>query len=170
MTLDWIFACGGIPRGRIIEVYGEESSGKSTMAMFLVAQVQKQGGKAVWVDAEFSFSDKYAQNLGVDTDSLILSLPEYGEQALEVVRKTVETNEVDVVVIDSVASLTPKKELEGEIEKQDMALQARMMSKALRVLGASVAKTKTAVIMINQTREKVGVFWGSPETTPGGKA
>jgi len=170
MTLDWVFACGGMPRGRIIELYGKESSGKSTMAMFIVAQVQKQGGKALWVDAEFSFSDKYAKNLGVDTDALVISYPEYGEQALEIVRKVVATNEIDIVVIDSVASLTPKKELEGDIEKQDMALQARMMSKALRVITSSVAQTKTAVIMINQTREKIGVFWGNPETTPGGKA
>ncbi len=170
MTLDWIFGCGGLPRGRIIELYGKESSGKSTMAMFLVGQVQKQGGKAVWIDAEFSFSDKYAKNLGVDTDALILSLPEYGEQALEIARKTIATNEIDIVVIDSVAGLTPKKELEGDIEKQDIALQARMMSKALRVLGSSIAQTKTVMLMINQTRERIGVFWGNPETTPGGKA
>lgn len=170
LSLDYIFGCKGLPQGRIIEIYGEPSSGKSTMSAFIVAQVQKAKGTAVWIDAEFSFSKDYYDKIGVDTGKLILVQPEYGEQALTILRKTVETGEADIIVVDSVASLIPKKELEGELEKVDIALQARMMSKAMRILAGLIAKNNVTVIFINQTREKVGVIFGPKETTPGGKA
>lgn len=169
-SLDYVLGCGGFPRGRIIEIFGQESSGKSTLAMFIVAQLQKQGSKAVWIDAECSFSNDYAQKIGIDTDQLLVAQPSSGEEALDIVDKMAQTNEIDIIVLDSVAALLPKKELEGNITDQDMALQARMMSKGMRKLTSNLSKTKTAAIFINQLREKVGVFWGKKETTPGGKA
>ncbi len=169
-SLDRVFGCGGLPRGRIIEVYGAESSGKSTLAMYLVGEAQRNGGKAFWLDAECSFSRKYATNVGVDVDELVLAQPVAGEHGLKMLRKIVEGEVVDVAVIDSVASLVPARELAGEITDAEMAQQARMMSKALRMLTTAIARSKTTVIFINQTREKVGVYFGSKNTTPGGKA
>jgi len=169
-ALDHVLGCNGLPRGRIIELYGAESSGKSTLAMFLAAQVQKNGGKVFWLDAECSFSRKYAENVGVDTTNLILAQPTTGEEGLKMVRKMVGTNEIDLVVVDSVASLVPARELAGELTDAEMAQQARMMSKGLRMLTGTISKTNTVVIFINQTREKVGVYFGKKDTTPGGKA
>ena len=169
-SLDNVFGCGGLPRGRIIEVFGQESSGKSTLALFLVAQVQKSGGKAVWIDAEYAFANDHAEKIGVKVDDLILSQPETGEQALETIDKMAGTGEIDLIVLDSVAALIPEKELEGEISDVGVAMQARMMSKALRMITGNLSKTKTAVIFINQIRDKVGVIWGKKETTPGGRA
>jgi recombination protein RecA len=170
VSLDYVFGCGGLPRGRIIEVYGKESSGKSTLALYLVSQVQKQGGTAVWIDAECAFSTDYASKIGVDTSKLLISQPTTGEEGLTIVQKMVSTGEVDILVLDSVASLVPKRELEGNISKEDIALQARMMSKAMRILAGNISKTKTVVIFINQVRDKIGMYKGSPETTPGGRA
>jgi len=170
LLLDNVFSCGGLPRGRIIEVFGQESSGKSTLALFLIAQVQKTGGNAVYVDVEFSFSKDYAEKIGVDTDKLIVSQPNSGEEALQIIDTMTKTNSIDVIVLDSVAALVPQKELEGEIGDVGVAVQARMMSKAMRILAGNVAKTKTSLIFINQMRDKVGVFFGNKETTPGGKA
>ncbi len=170
LSLDHVLACGGLPRGRILEVFGEESSGKSTLCMFLTSQVQKQGGKCVWIDAECSFSNKYAKDVGVDVENLILSQPTTGEEGLKIVRELISTNSVDLIVVDSVAALVPAKELGGEISDAEMAQQARMMSKALRVLAGSINKTKTIVIFINQLRDKIGVYWGTKHSTPGGKA
>jgi recombination protein RecA len=170
-TIDYVLGCGGIPRGRIIEVFGEESSGKSTMAAYIVAQVQKQGGKALWVDAEFSFSKDYYKDIGVKFDSsLLITQPGHGEEALDIVIRAVKTGELDIIVVDSVSSLVPKDELEGAIDKASVALQARMMSKALRMLTGSVAESKTVVIFINQVRDKIGVFFGNKTATSGGKA
>lgn len=169
-SLDYVFGCGGIPRGRIIEIFGMESSGKSTLALYLIAQIQKTGGKAVFVDAEFAFKADYARSIGVNVGELYVSQPTTGEEALDVVRKVIESNGADIVVVDSVASLVPAKELEAELDKDSMALQARMMSKALRILTGSVAKSQTIVIFINQIREKVGVYFGNKNTTSGGKA
>lgn len=170
LLLDHVFSCGGLPRGRMIEIFGIESSGKSTLAMFLIAQVQKVGGNAVYVDVEFSFSKDYAEKIGVDTDKLIVSQPSSGEEALQIIDTMVKTDSIDVIVLDSVAALVPKKELEGEIIDVGVAVQARMMSKAMRVLAGNVAKTKTSLIFINQTRDRIGVFFGNKTTTPGGKA
>jgi len=170
ISLDKVFGCGGLPRGRIVEVFGQESSGKSTLALFIAAQVQKSGGKVTWIDAEFAFSEKYARDIGVDVEKLLISQPDYGEAALDIVDKMAATREMDLIVLDSVAALIPKKELEGEITDAEMAQMARMMSKAMRMLAGNLAKTKTAVIFINQVREKIGVFWGKKTTTPGGKA
>lgn len=170
LALDEVFACGGMPRGRIIEIFGQESSGKSTLALFLVAEVQRQGGQAVWIDAEYAFSREHAENIGVDVDKLIMSQPSSGEEALKTVAKTVETGEVDIIVIDSVPALIPRKELEGEIGDAEMAQLARMMSKGMRMIMASIARNKTVVIFINQTREKIGVYFGNKISTPGGKA
>lgn len=169
-ALDRIFGCGGLPRGRIIELFGAESSGKSTLAMFLVAQIQKTGGKAVLVDAEFAFSSDYAEKIGVDVASLIVSQPSTGEEALDIVDKMAATHGIDIIVVDSVAALVPEKELEGEIGDVGMAQQARLMSKGMRVLAGNISKTNTVVIFINQVREKVGVFFGNKDVTPGGKA
>jgi recombination protein RecA len=168
--LDYVFGCGGLPRGRIIEIFGAEAAGKSVMAMFIAAQAQKQKYKVVWIDAEFSFNKEFATALGVDTDKLLLSQPTTGAEGLDIVDKMASTHGVDIIILDSVASLVPKKELEGEIEDQSMALQARMMSKALRIITGNVSRTNTAVIFINQLREKLGVYWGPKEVTPGGKA
>ena len=169
-SLDYIFGCGGIPKSRIIEIFGEEATGKSVLAMFIVAQAQKQGLKAVWIDAECSFNSKFATDIGMDIGKLILCQPITGESALTIVDKMASTHSVDIIVLDSVAALVPQKELEGEIIKDSMALQARMMSKALRIITGNVSRTKTAVIFINQLRDKVGIFWGPKSITPGGKA
>lgn len=169
-SLDHVFGCGGIPRGRMIEIYGEQGTGKSTLALFLVGVIQKMGGTALWVDAEQTFSQEYATDLGVDVSKLVLNQPTYGEEGLEIVRRLAEKNVVDIAVVDSVAALVPKRELEGEIGKEDIALQARMMSKALRMMTATISKSKMAMVFINQTRSKVGVFYGQKEDTPGGKS
>ena len=169
-SLDTIFGCGGIPRGRIIEIAGQESSGKTTLALYLIAQVQKDGGKALFIDAEQSFPSKFAPIIGVDMKKLIFVQPNTGEEALDIAEKMVETGDVDIVVIDSVAALVPEAELAGEIRGQQMALQARMMSKALRLLTAKVSKANTIFIFINQLREKVGIYWGAKTVSAGGKA
>jgi len=170
LSLDHVFACGGLPRGRIVEVYGPSSSGKSTMAMFLAAQVQKQGGRVVWIDAEYSFSTKYAKNLGVDVNKIILSQPNHAEEALETISAMTKSNSVDLIVLDSVAALVPEKELDGDISDVNVAQQARLMSKAMRILAGNLSRTKTAVIFINQLRDKIGVMFGKKQTTPGGNA
>ena len=169
-SLDNLFGCGGLPKGRIIEMFGEESSGKTSMALFLIAQVQKQGGEAVFIDAEHCFTKEYAEKIGVKIDELYVSQPDFGEEALDIIDKTARTGEVDIIVVDSVSSLIPKKEYEAEIEKENIALQARMMSKGLRKLTGILAKSETTVIFINQIRQKTGIFWGSPNITSGGKA
>lgn len=169
-SLDYVFACGGIPRGRIIELYGSEGGGKSTLSMYLMSQIQKNGGKAMLVDAEFAFDSNYAEKIGVNVKELILSQPSTAEEALDIVDKMVSSNAIDIIVLDSVASLVPKKELEGEIGHQDVALQARLMSKALRVLTGNISKTKTIMIFVNQLRDKIGVFWGVKSASPGGRA
>ncbi len=169
-ALDRVFGCGGLPKGRVIELFGEFSSGKSTLALFLAAQVQKSGGRCAWIDAEFCFSADYAKNLGVDVSKLIVSQPTTGEEALDIVAKLAETEAVDLVVIDSVSALVPKSELEGEIGDISMATQARMLAKGLRILTGALGKTNTTVLFLNQVRDKIGVFYGSKVTTPGGKA
>ena len=170
LSLDIAFGIGGVPRGRIIEIYGPESSGKTTLAQHIVAEVQKLGGIAAFVDAEHALDPDYAQKIGVNIKDLLISQPDTGEQALEIVETLVRSNAVDVVVIDSVAALVPQKEIEGDMGDQHMGLQARLMSQALRKLTGVVAKTKTIVIFINQIRNKIGVFFGNPETTSGGNA
>ena len=170
LSLDIALGVGGVPRGRIIEIFGPEMSGKSTLAQHIVAEVQKKGGIAAYVDAEHALDPDYAKKLGVKVDDLFISQPDTGEQALEIVETLVRSNGVDVIVIDSVAALVPKKEIEGEMGDQHMALQARLMSQALRKLAGIIGKTNTVVIFINQIRMKIGVFFGNPETTPGGTA
>lgn len=170
LTLDFALGIGGIPRGRIIEIYGPESSGKTTVALHMVAEVQKQGGIAAFVDAEHALDPQYANKIGVNISGLYVSQPDTGEQALEIVEQLVRSGGVDIVVIDSVAALTPKAEIDGEMGDSFIGLQARLMSQALRKLTAITAKSKTIVVFINQLREKVGVMFGSPEVTPGGKA
>jgi len=170
LSLDLALGVGGVPRGRIIEVYGPESSGKTTLAQHIVAEVQKAGGVAAYVDAEHALDPEYATKIGVNINDLFISQPDTGEQALEIVETLVRSNGVDVVVIDSVAALTPKAEIEGEMGDSHMGLQARLMSQALRKLAAIVNKTKTTVIFINQIRMKIGVMFGNPETTTGGNA
>lgn len=170
LSLDLALGVGGVPRGRIIEIFGPEASGKTTLAQHIVAEVQKLGGTAAFVDAEHALDPGYAKKIGVNVDDLLISQPDSGEQALEIVETLVRSNAVDVVVIDSVAALTPKAEIEGDMGDSHMGLQARLMSQALRKLTAIVAKTKTIVIFINQTRMKIGVFFGNPETTTGGTA
>ncbi len=170
LSLDLALGVGGMPRGRIIEVYGPESSGKTTLAQHVVAEVQKLGGLAAYVDAEHALDPEYAQKIGVNIDELYISQPDTGEQALEIVETLVRSNAVDIIVIDSVAALTPKAEIEGDMGDQHMGLQARLMSQALRKLAAIVNKSKTTVIFINQIRMKIGVVFGNPETTPGGNA
>jgi recombination protein RecA len=169
-SLDSALRVGGFPRGRIVEIYGPESGGKSTLALTIIAMAQKAGGQAAYIDAEHAFDVDYAKVLGVDIDNLIVSQPDYGEQALEIADALVKSNEVDVVVVDSVAALVPKAELEGEMGQQSMGLQARLMSQALRKLTGSVSKSHTVFIFINQLRDKIGVMFGNPETTTGGKA
>lgn len=170
LSLDIALGIGGIPRGRVIEVYGPESSGKTTLAQHVVAEVQKMGGIAAFVDAEHALDPLYAEKIGVNIKDLIISQPDSGEQALEIVETLVRSNAVDVVVVDSVAALVPQKEIEGEMGDQHMGLQARLMSQALRKLTGSISRTNTVVIFINQIRNKIGVFFGNPETTTGGNA
>lgn len=168
--LDWALGIGGFPRGRIIEIFGPESSGKTTLALHAVAEAQKQGGICAFVDAEHALDPDYAKRLGVKTDDLLVSQPDTGEQALEIVESLVRSGKVDIIVVDSVAALTPKDEIEGEMGSFHVGKQARLMSQALRKLTAIVAKSKTIVIFINQIRMQIGVMFGNPETTPGGKA
>src|SRR5476651_1299717 len=168
--LDIALGVGGIPRGRIVEIYGPESSGKTTIATHIIAEAQKKGGICAIIDAEHAFDSSYARKLGVDVDSLIISQPDYGEQALEIADRLISSGAVDVVVIDSVAALVPKGELDGEMGESKMGLQARLMSQALRKLTATIARTGCCCIFINQLREKIGVMFGNPETTTGGNA
>jgi recombination protein RecA len=170
MSLDRVLGIGGLPRGRVVEIYGPESSGKSTLALSVVAQAQKQGLRCAYVDSEHALDPVYMQAVGIDLDELLLAQPDYGEQALEIVDKLIRTGELGVIVIDSVASLIPKAELEGEMESQQMGLQARMMAKAMRKLVGLANQHKTLLIFINQLRNKIGVMFGNPETTPGGMA
>ena len=170
LALDLALGIGGVPRGRVIEVYGPEASGKTTLAQHIVAECQKKGGIAAFVDAEHALDPEYARALGVNVDELLISQPDTGEQALEIAEELVRSSAVDVVVIDSVAALVPKAEIEGAMEDQQMGLQARLMSKALRKLTGIVGKTNTTVIFINQLRQKIGVMYGNPETTTGGNA
>jgi recombination protein RecA len=168
--LDAALGIGGLPRGRVIEIYGPESSGKTTVATHVIAEAQKKGGMCAIIDAEHAFDSNYAQKLGVDIDNLLISQPDYGEQALEIADRLILSGALDVVVIDSVAALVPKGELEGEMGDSKMGLQARLMSQALRKLTATISKTNTICIFINQLREKIGVMFGNPETTTGGNA
>ena len=170
ITLDIALGVGGYPKGRIIEIYGPESSGKTTFALHAIAEAQKKGGYAAFIDAEHALDPVYAKALGVDTDNLILSQPDNGEQALEIVEALVRSNAVDIIVIDSVAALVPKAEIEGDMGDSHVGLQARLMSQAMRKLAGIINKSKTVAIFINQIREKVGVLFGSPETTSGGRA
>ncbi|HBD05423.1 TPA: recombinase RecA [Candidatus Uhrbacteria bacterium] len=170
LSLDMALGVGGVPRGRIIEIYGPESSGKTTLALHIVAEVQKAGGIASYVDAEHALDPEYASKIGVDIDELYISQPDNGEQALEIVDTLVRSNSVDVIIIDSVAALTPRAEIEGSMGDMHIGLQARLMSQALRKLAGITAKGKTTVIFINQIRHKIGVMFGNPETTPGGNA
>ena len=170
LALDVALGVGGIPRGRIIEIYGPESSGKTTLAQHIVAECQKKGGIAAFVDAEHALDPEYARNLGVNIDELLISQPDTGEQALDITEELVRSGAVDVIVVDSVAALVPKAEIEGSMEDQQMGLQARLMSKALRKLTGIIGKTNTTVIFINQLRQKIGVMYGNPETTTGGNA
>ena len=168
--LDMILGVGGYPRGRVVEIYGPESSGKTTLTIHAIAEVQKQGGIAAFIDAEHAFDAAYASNLGVDTDNLLISQPDNGEQALEIADHLISSGAVDLVVIDSVAALTPKSEIEGEMGDSKMGLHARLMSQALRKLTATISKTGCTLIFINQLRMKIGVMFGNPETTTGGNA
>lgn len=170
LALDIALGVGGYPKGRIIEIFGPESSGKTTVALHAVAQVQSEGGIAAYIDAEHSLDPVYAAAIGVNIDELLLSQPDWGEQGLQIAEKLIESGSIDIVVIDSVAALTPRAEIDGEIGDSTVGLQARMMSQAMRKLASSINKTKTIAIFINQLREKVGVMFGSPETTPGGRA
>ena len=170
LSLDAALGVGGVPRGRVVEVYGPEASGKTTLALHLVAEAQKRGGMAAFVDAEHALDAKYANRLGVDVDNLLVSQPDYGEQALEIAEALVRSNAIDIIVIDSVAALVPRAELEGDMGDSMPGLQARLMSQALRKLTALVSKSKTCLVFINQIREKIGVMFGSPETTTGGRA
>jgi recombination protein RecA len=168
--LDLALGIGGLPRGRIIEIYGPESSGKTTLALHVVAQAQKMGGICAFIDAEHAMDPEYSKKIGVKIDELLISQPDYGEQALEIVDSLIRSGKLDVIVVDSVAALTPKDEIEGDIGAQHVGKQARLMSQALRKMTAIVAKSKTVVIFINQIRMQIGVMFGNPETTPGGKA
>src|SRR5689334_8075284 len=170
ISIDYALGIGGMPRGRVIEIFGPESSGKTTLALQVIAEAQKAGGMAAFVDAEHALDAQYAQKLGVDLENLLVSQPDHGEQALEIVEVLIRSNGVDVVVVDSVAALVPKAEIEGEMGEAQMGLQARLMSQALRKLTGVVSKSKTTLIFINQLREKIGVMFGNPETTTGGRA
>jgi recombination protein RecA len=170
VSLDYALGIGGVPRGRVIEIFGPESSGKTTLSLQVIAEAQKTGGMAAFVDAEHALDAGYAKKLGVDLDNLLVSQPDNGEQALEIVEVLVRSNSVDVVVVDSVAALVPRAEIEGEMGEAQMGLQARLMSQALRKLTGVVSKSKTCLIFINQLREKIGVMFGNPETTTGGRA
>lgn len=170
IALDLALGVGGYPKGRVIEIFGPESSGKTTLAIHAIAEAQKAGGIAAFIDAEHAFDSFYAQKLGVDVDNLLISQPDNGEQALEIADSLIRSSAIDIIVIDSVAALTPKAEIEGEMGDSKMGLQARLMSQALRKLTASISKTKTVCIFINQLRDKIGVIYGNPETTTGGNA
>ena len=170
INLDMALGIGGYPKGRIIEIYGPESSGKTTLAIHAIAEAQKKGGIAAFIDAEHAFDASYAKQLGVDTDNLLVSQPDNGEQALEIADNLIRSGAIDIIVVDSVAALTPKSEIEGEMGDSKMGLQARLMSQALRKLTANISKTKCCCIFINQLREKIGVMFGNPETTTGGNA
>jgi len=170
LALDSALGVGGYPRGRVVEVYGPESSGKTTFALHAIAEVQKQGGTAAFIDAEHALDPAYAHKLGVDTDELLISQPDTGEQALEIAEALVRSGAIDILVIDSVAALVPRAEIEGEMGDSHVGLQARLMSQALRKLSGAINTTKTIAIFINQIREKVGIMFGNPETTPGGRA
>jgi recombination protein RecA len=170
VSLDYALGIGGVPRGRVVEIFGPESSGKTTLTLQIIAEAQKLGGMAAFVDAEHALDAQYAKKLGVDLDNLLVSQPDNGEQALEIVEVLVRSNGVDVVVVDSVAALVPRAEIEGEMGEAQMGLQARLMSQALRKLTGAVSKSKTCLIFINQLREKIGVMFGNPETTTGGRA
>lgn len=170
LSLDMALGVGGLPRGRIVEIYGPESSGKTTLAIHAIAETQKAGGIAAIIDAEHAFDRSYAEKLGVDTENLLISQPDNGEQALEITDQLIRSSAIDLVVIDSVAALTPKAEIEGEMGESKMGLQARLMSQALRKLTGNINKTNTTCIFINQLREKIGVMFGNPETTTGGNA
>jgi recombination protein RecA len=170
LSLDYALGIGGIPRGRVTEVYGPESSGKTTLCLHIIAEAQKTGGLAAFIDAEHALDVNYAKKLGVDTANLLLSQPDFGEQALEITDTLVRSNALDIIVIDSVAALVPRSEIEGEMGDATMAVQARLMSQALRKLTGAISKSKTAVVFINQLRSKIGVMFGNPETTTGGNA
>lgn len=170
ITLDVALGVGGYPKGRVIEIYGPESSGKTTLAIHAIAEAQKQGGIAAFIDAEHAFDSYYAQKLGVDVENLLISQPDNGEQALEIADSLIRSSAIDIIVIDSVAALTPKAEIEGEMGDSKMGLQARLMSQALRKLTANISKTNTCCIFINQLRDKIGIMFGNPETTTGGNA
>jgi len=170
LSIDAALGVGGFPRGRVIEIYGPESGGKTTLTLQIIAEAQKLGGQAAFIDAEHALDPSYARKLGVDVDNLLVSQPDHGEQALEIAQELIRSNAVDIIVIDSVAALVPKAELEGDMVDPSMGLQARLMSQALRKLTAIVSKSKTCLIFINQIREKIGVMFGNPETTTGGRA
>ena len=170
LPLDLALGLGGIPRGRVVEIYGPESSGKTTVALHIIAEAQKLGGIAAFIDAEHALDPVYAKKLGVDIDNLLISQPDYGEQALDIAEALVRSGAIDVVVVDSVAALVPKAEIEGEMGDSHVGLQARLMSQAMRKLTGIISKSRTTAIFINQIREKVGVMFGSPETTTGGRA
>ncbi|RKY80200.1 recombinase RecA, partial [candidate division KSB1 bacterium] len=170
LALDAALGIGGVPRGRVVEIFGPESSGKTTLALHIIAEAQKLGGMAAFVDAEHALDAYYAKNLGVNTDDLLISQPDTGEQALEITETLVRSGAIDVIVIDSVAALVPRAEIEGEMGDAQMGLQARLMSQAMRKLSGAISKSKTCVIFINQIREKIGVMFGNPETTTGGRA
>ena len=170
IALDAALGIGGVPRGRIIEIFGPESSGKTTLALHIIAEAQKLGGLGAFIDAEHALDAAYTKNLGVDTDNLLISQPDTGEQALEITETLVRSGALDIIVIDSVAALVPRAEIEGEMGDAQMGLQARLMSQAMRKLSGAISKSKTCVIFINQIREKIGVIFGNPETTTGGRA
>jgi len=170
LTLDLALGVGGVPRGRVVEIYGPESSGKTTVALHIIAEAQKMGGNAAFIDAEHALDPVYAHNLGVDVENLLISQPDTGEQALEIAEALVRSGAIDVVVVDSVAALVPRAELEGDMGDSHVGLQARLMSQALRKLAGAISKSQTTAIFINQIREKVGVMFGNPEVTPGGRA
>ena len=170
LSLDIALGIGGVPRGRVIEIFGPEASGKTTLALHIIAEAQKNNGIAAFIDAEHALDPNYAKNIGVNTDELIISQPDTGEQALEIAESLVRSNAVDVIVVDSVAALVPKAEIEGNMGDSYMGLQARLMSQALRKLTAIISKSRTTTVFVNQIREKIGIFFGNPETTPGGRA
>jgi recombination protein RecA len=170
ISLDWALGVGGVPRGRIIEIYGPESSGKTTLCLHIIAEAQKLGGLAAFIDAEHALDVGYAKRLGVDTNNLLISQPDYGEQALDIVDTLIRSNAIDIIVIDSVAALVPRAEIEGEMGDAHMAVQARLMSQALRKITGAISRSKTCVIFTNQLRSKIGVMFGNPETTTGGNA
>jgi len=170
LTLDYALGTGGLPRGRVIEIFGPEASGKTTLTLTSIREMQKKGGVAAFIDAEHAFDATYAKKIGVNLDELLISQPDTGEQALEIAETLVRSNAVDLIVIDSVAALTPRAEIEGEMGDSHVGLQARLMSQALRKLTAAISKSRACVIFINQLREKIGVMFGNPETTPGGRA